>query len=156
MQVLKCGAILLALLTLGVGGAAMENKGEKKALPKEIVIYIVGKGPKGKYVKAGDTTQKDVTVIVGQTVKWVNKGNRPHTATSKKTKEGGKPLFTTKEIKPAKGDKYDSDSITFDEKMFKAAGGTPGGSVTLEYYCNIPHPMKSRIILKAAERKKDE
>jgi len=156
MQGLKCGAILLALLTVGVRGAATEDKGKKKAVPKEIVIYIVGPGGMAKYCKAGDTTQKDVTVIVGQTVKWVNKGDQPHTATSKKETKDGKPLFDTKEIKRAKCDKYDSRSITFDEKLFKAAGGTPGGAVKLEYYCDIHPKMKSRIILKAADRKKGE
>ncbi len=146
MRFLTCGAVLLSLTALIV--VAAEDK--KKDKDDVIVINIEGKGKNSKYIKEGDKEQKDVTVIVGQTVKWVNKSNAPHTATSD-LKVKDKPLFDTKRLNPK--DKPTEASILFDEQKYKDAGGKDGKPVPLSYHCEIHPEMMSNIILMPAHKK---
>jgi plastocyanin len=121
--------------------------GEKGA--KVVTINIVGKGSKAKFIKQGETTEEQVVVYVGQTVRWQNKGNVEHTATSK-LMVGGKPLFDTGLL-----DAGEAKEIQFDEKLFKSAGGKVGSQISLDYICT-PHKalMKSVIVLKSKDDSK--
>ena len=135
-----CAAMALALAAF----ASAEDK--KKDAAKEVVINIVEDGPKAKYVKEGEKEQKDVTVTVGQKVTWKNKGDLPHTATSKTKGDDNKPVFDT-----AKIDVGGSKSITFDEELYKKLGGKDGKDVEAVYFCKFHGEanMKSKIVLKA-------
>jgi plastocyanin len=147
MNPTKCGAGLMFLLGLA---AALLAADDKKEAAKEVVINIKGGGGKAKYVKEGDDDQKDVTVTVGQKVTWNNeKGNAPHTATSK-LKADDKEVFDTGRLKGG-----ESKTIEFDETLYKKAGGKDGKDVELEYYCTIhgEKNMKSKIVLKPPAKK---
>src|SRR5438045_515822 len=134
--------LALALLTLAVLAAAPAapagDKDKPKQDPNEVLIVITGPGGDAKYIKDGDKEQKDVVVTVGQKVTWRNDGNKAHTATSTK-QVGGKPLFNTDTLKAK-----ESKTITFDQKLFDDAGGTAGGEVKLEYFCQIHGPAKMK------------
>ena len=122
--------------------------------PEEIVINIEGKGGKSKYIRVGDTEPKDVKVIVGQTVKWVNLSSVPHTATSdKKIIVGGKEqfLFDTGELA-----KDQNKAITFDEQTYKDAGGKDGQPIEVPYHCKLHSQMKGKLILHPAGEAKKE
>jgi plastocyanin len=110
-----------------------------------VVINITPGGDKAQYIQEGETKQKPVTVVVGQNVRWVNKDQVSHTATSTMTVKS-KALFETGYL----DDGTSSKDILFDQALFQAAGGKPGGSVTLEYFCRVHRlTMRSSIILKA-------
>jgi plastocyanin len=152
MSPMKCLAGLLALAMATLVGLAGEDVKEKKDKPKEIVINVDGKGGMAKYIEEGKKDQEPVTVSVGQKVTWKNKSKSPHTATSDKMVEK-KPLWTTKELA---GGKDESDSVTFDQKLFEAYGGKPGGEVTVDYHCDVHPEMKAKLILKSAAKKDDK
>src|SRR5262249_27480799 len=116
MNAMKCVVGLLVLALVGVSLA--DDKDKKDA--KEVMINIEGKGGQSKYIEQGKDKQEPVTVMVGQKVTWKNMSKAPHTATSDKMKDK-KPLWTTKNpIMGKVDDKVDSDSVTFDEALFKA------------------------------------
>jgi plastocyanin len=102
-----------------------------------------GEGTQAKYIRAGDSSQKPVEVRVGQTVRWVNKDDHGHTATSSNKGRDDKPLFDTGEL-----DKKDAKKdIKFDASIFRQAGGQAGGKVELQYFCAFHPRMKSTIVL---------
>jgi len=149
MRLLAGIAALIAVAVLVA--VAAEDKDKKKDKDDVIVINIKGKGGKSKFIKEGDDDQKDVTVTVGQTVKWVNVSNAPHTATCD-VKANDKPIFRTPEMDPDDKDKK-SASVTFDKQKYDDAGGKDGKPVDLPYHCEIHPSMKSKIILKPADKK---
>jgi plastocyanin len=149
MKALFAGTALLMIGSALVTFAWAVAGSDQKASDDAVVINITGNGPSAKYVKEGDTEEKPVAVQVGQTVKWVNKGNLQHSATSFKN-QGEKPIFDTGLIEPA-----ESKEIKFDSDLFASAGGTTGGQVELTYFCT-KHPtfMKNgKLILSDAGKK---
>jgi plastocyanin len=149
MNLVKCGMGLVFPLALMAVAVTADDEKKKKEQATEVIINIKGPGAKGKYVKDGDNEQKDVTVTVGQKVTWKNeKGNAPHTATSK-LKVDDKAVFDTEKLVGG-----DNKTIVFDEALYKKAGGKDGKEVELEYYCRIhgENNMKSKIILKPAAK----
>jgi peroxiredoxin len=127
--------------------AAAGGKGGKRNASVE-VINIKGTGGQSQYIKEGDTDQNPVSVTVGQTVRWVNKSDAPHSATH------GRPGDTTHLFDTDIIDPKSSAEVQFTEKIFKGAGGKPGGEVMLLYYCR-KHPTTMRnakIILKAPSK----
>lgn len=135
------GALLCAITS--VEGQRQRGKAQQEV----VVINIEGSGSAAKYILEGDTEQKPVVVLVGQAVVWHNKDTVKHTATEG-TPDADKHLFDTGDIK-----KGASAKIVFDQQLFQRAGGTPGGEVTLKYYCDIHHQMKSSLILKSSAGK---
>jgi len=109
-----------------------------------IVINITKGGMDAKYVKQGESEQKPVEVAVGQTIRWVNTdADSSHTATSTAKGSDGTPLFDTSFLN-GKSEK----AIVFTRDLFKAAGGQPGKSIELEYFCRVHTPkMKSSLTL---------
>jgi plastocyanin len=150
MIAVKCVVGLLALVFAGV---ALGDGKDKKEDAKEVVINIEGKGGQSKYIEQGKTKQEPVTVTVGQKVTWKNMSKAPHTATSDKMKDN-KPLWTTKNpIKGKADDKVDSDSVTFDQKLFEALGGKEGEDLKVDYHCEIHEEMKAQLVLKMPAKK---
>lgn len=113
---------------------------------REVTIRIVGNGGNAKYIEEGSTTEQPVEVQIGDTVVWVNQGNRTHTATAED--DDGDPLFDTGDIDP--GDQSDPKEMTAD--MFAAAGGHTGQPVEIEYFCDIHSQMDSSLVLSEAKR----
>jgi FtsP/CotA-like multicopper oxidase with cupredoxin domain/peroxiredoxin/plastocyanin len=130
--------------------AASARRNDGRGNDKPIVINVSGTGGQSKYIKEGDSEQRPVTVTVGQTVRWVNKSDAAHSATQ------GSPgdtvhLFDTGILQP-----MGRAERQFTEKLFTAAGGEPGGEVTLLYYCR-KHPSSMReakIILRDTRKKR--
>src|SRR5438128_2469809 len=105
MRLLTGVAALIAVAVLvAVAAEDKDDKDKKKDKDDPIVINIKDKGGKSKFIKEGDDDQKDVTVTVGQTVKWVNVSNAPHTATCD-VMANDKPIFRTPEMDPDDKDK---------------------------------------------------
>jgi plastocyanin len=132
---------LVALLAHAQQGADEENE------PKRIVINVIGDDEGWKYIKEGDDDQQPVEVPLGWTVRWQNDDEEmDHTATSKLKTPDGKRIFDTKKIEAQK-----FKEIVFDEELFKAAGGTSGKDVKLEYYCSYhARQMKGVLVLKSS------
>jgi len=148
---------LLALMAL-VAVAAAEDDKDKKKDAKEVVINIVkGDGDEGEenaqYVQKGEKKQAPVNVTVGQSVKWTNDAKFPHTATSKLKDKDKKDVFSTKRLKNG-----ESDTILFDDKLYKALGGKDDEQIEVVYYCRIhgEDHMKSSLKLKPAKKDKDK
>lgn len=144
MKVLAISAVLVMgglLLTVPAMSTAADDKNKEP----DKTIKITGDDSKAKYIEVGKTEQEPVEVVVGQTVRWHNKSNVAHTATSD-LKVEDKAVFDTDSIDPE-----ESKDIVFTKELYEKAGGKPGGMVKLHYHCT-PHPktMQSDIILKAA------
>jgi plastocyanin len=149
MKARFAGTVLLMIGSALVTFAWAAAGNDQNASDETVVINITGNGPNAKYLKEGDTEEKPVAVHVGQTVKWVNKGNLQHSATSFKNK-GDKPIFDTDLIEPMQ-----SKEITFDSDLFASAGGTTAGQIELTYFCT-KHPtlMKNGKLTLSDARKK--
>ncbi len=132
-RVLGLAILGLAIFALGQGFAGSDDK----SADDTIVINITGNGPNAKYIKDGDNQENPVAVKVGQKVKWVNKGNTRHSATSFQQKCGN-PVFDTDLIDP-----NDSKEVLFDSTLFMNAGGAAGGQVDLTYFCKR-HPAQMK------------
>jgi plastocyanin len=133
-------ALVLASLVLFV--SAQRGDGQKDKGSEVIVITIKGMNADA-FVKDGDTKTKDVTVMVGQKVKWVCKDCDTHTVTCTVKDKDGKALFDTGDLNV-----NESKEIAFDAALFAKAGGKAGGKVELPYLCEYhPRTMKSKIIL---------
>ncbi len=154
MNRIKCVAGLLALAALVAVALAEDkkDKDKKKEDAKEVVIEIKGEGGASQYIEKGKDKQAAVTVLVGQKVTWKNLSEDPHTATSDKKKEK-EPVWTTKKLAGMTKEKTDSDSVTFDDAMFKALGGKDGENLEVPYHCKVhPKTMMSKLILKPAAK----
>jgi plastocyanin len=133
---------VVALASLMVVCSVQQDAGGAQAGKDVIVINIKGQN-KDSYVKEGDTDTKDVTVMVGQKVKFVNKDDDMHTATCTVKDKDGKPIFDTGDL-----DEKQSKEIAFDAALFARANGKAGGKVELPYICEYhKKTMKSKIIL---------
>ncbi len=117
-----------------------------EATDAPIVIHITGPGKTAKYILEGSADQQPVHVAVGRTVRWANDANtnRTHTATSTAQDSTGTRLFDTHDILVGA---YKEVQIT--PAIYQAAGGTPGGSVTVTYFCGIhgASNMQSSLVL---------
>jgi plastocyanin len=109
------------VLVAAVAGLRPADAGDQKAEDKK---------PKNHIVEMGDTffKPKEITISVGDTITWVNKGKQTHTATS----DDGK-TFDTKGVKAGAQSK---------PVKFEQAGKFP-------YHCD-PHEddMKGTVIVK--------
>src|SRR3954454_21740544 len=81
-------SISLCLLLVG-----LSHSFPGKCLSDEKVINITGNGTDAQYIEAGKPKQLNVRLKVGDTVKWVNQGDRTHTATSDVKTAEGKRVF---------------------------------------------------------------
>ena len=117
LSALASGLVLAStLVALGTAAAEEKKEGEKKAKNHTVEMH-------DDFFKP-----KEITIAVGDTITWVNKGKHTHTAT-----DGDGKTFDTKNVK--KGEK--SKPVKFEK-----AGKIP-------YYCK-PHEedMKGTIIVK--------
>ena len=112
------------------------------AIAQDVTINITGPGGNARYIQAGQTRQMPVGVKVGQTVRWQNQNtNRQHTATAETST--GALLFEsgTLSTNGSFGD------VTMTRDIFLRAGGTSGGMVTIEYFCDFHSSMVSHLVL---------
>lgn len=117
---------------------------------QDVVIHIVPPPPPqsaalAKYIKEGDPAQMDVTVYVGQTVRWINDAIPTHTASSKLKDDAGNRIFHTGNITGGQ-----HKDIVFDQAKYQAAHGVAGGQLELPYICTVHSAegaMNSKIIL---------
>src|SRR5438105_1216288 len=114
-------APLLALAMLAVARTTCAEDAKQANKAGAAVMIEIHKKGKFVYIRQGDTEQKPVEVVVGQSVVWKNQTPAKHTATCDKKGPDGKPLFDTGAIQK-KGGKGDAVTVLFDEKLFKAAG----------------------------------
>lgn len=122
--------ILIAVaVLLGLNGATANAQ-----LPA-IQIQIVGPGSNAEFIKVGDEEPMPVSVTIGDRIEWINRGNRPHTATASLETDRSQILFDTGELLP--GDT--SDPIEITQELFQTAGGVAGETLKLEYVCDF-HP----------------
>ena len=94
----------------------------------------------------------NVVVYVGDTVKWVNMGDRTHTATSD-VLVAGNPLFDTHDITTTTPVTIAFDSALY-AKASTAVGVSAGGRVHLGYFCaKHPDSMGGKIVFKPASER---
>ena len=142
MTAITCGrgltiVVLAALMVLSSG---QRSEGQKD---KDVIVITIKGQNDDSYIKDGDIKTKDVTVTVGQKVKFVNKDCDTHTATCTVKDKDGKPLFDTGDL-----DVNQSKEFVFDAALFAKANGKAGGKVELPYICEYhKKTMKSKIIL---------
>lgn len=110
----------------------------------DVLIRIVGNGGAAKYIGPGDSDQRPVHVKVDDSVTWKNEGNRIHTASGETG--SGESLFDTDDI--AAGNSSSPQVIT--SEIYQLAGGQPGGSVEISYFCVHHSPMQSSLIVSDA------
>jgi hypothetical protein len=109
--------------------------------PQPVMITIERNGDGTLGFRNADKSTGAAVVTVGQSVIWRNKDNKAHSATSKI-----KGLFDTDKIDGLN----DSKAILFDDAMYSAAGGRPGGEVALSYSSTVDGDKgEGQIILKA-------
>jgi hypothetical protein len=116
-------AAILALLLLA--WLPLEVVGEDKKPVK--TIELIRKDGKVRFTEKGQARSKPVTVVVGETVRWVNRDDRPHTVRSV-VEIDGKPLFRSEVIPPG-----ESRDLLFDIDLYRKAGGRTANYVRLKY-----------------------
>ncbi len=119
-------------------------------IAQEVLIDITGNGSSALYIERGKTVQEPVEVLIGQTVRWTNNGNRDHTATA--FTDSSEIIFDTGSIDRSGG----TFDVTLNRGMFERAGGATGGSVDIEYVCDFHGAMSSKICLKDATEEDDD
>lgn len=142
MRRFKSYGFAVAMTTLLAAPVASRNANADDAI---VTINIVGAGGRAKYIAEGETEQKQVTVAVGQTVRWSNgPQSAAHTATATMKDADGRVIFDTGTIR-----RNEQADVLLDRELYERAGGKVGGSVVLEYFCVIHgiENMKSSILL---------
>ncbi len=122
-----------------------------EVVAREVKVRLVGAGPNARYIEEGQTEQRPVSVDVGDTVIWANEGNLTHTATAENQR--GNLLFDTGDIRSGTPGAPPpvSDPIQMTAALFANAGGQPGGSVLIEYFCDHHAQMQSSLVLNDPE-----
>jgi plastocyanin len=110
-------------------------------------VEITRKDGRLVFLERGKARPAAVTIVVGQTVRWVNKDTEPHHLVGTRRVQG-KPLFETGTIPPG-GHK----DVVFDIDFYRSAGGKPANVVTVQYQCPA-HPGEEGelSVLSAARR----
>src|SRR5262245_30222821 len=130
MRSLTIGMLSAAATIFVTGGPIRAQQGD------EIVIKIVKlklEKDRFAFASANGKPGLPIDVRVGQLVTWTNQTGTAFALVSDQKGSDGKPLFDVKI--PKKG----NVSLTFTEKMFKDAGGRPGGTVKVDYICTNPN-----------------
>jgi hypothetical protein len=133
-------AWLLALAVLSQGG-------EKKP---DRTIEILREDGKIVFREEGKPREKGkpraVGVVVGETIRWVNRDAEPHTLKSV-AKADGRPVFDTKDIKPG-----EHKDVVFNIDMYRSLGGRPARFVTLKYRSGDAADKEGELTFMSAAR----
>jgi hypothetical protein len=89
---------------------------------------------------------KAVAVVVGETVRWVNRDTESHALTSV-AKVDGKPVFDTEAIKPGA-----HKDVVFTIDMYRSVGGRPARFVTLKYRSDDKADREGELTFLSAAR----
>jgi plastocyanin len=122
--------------------------GRARAEEKVINIKQVGAGAaNAQYIEDGKEVQFNVVVVVNDTVKWTNKTQNTHTATSD-ISVAGKRLFDTQNIDPGTSKSYTFRQADYDAAV-QATGAKVGNQVHLGYFCGAhPGNMGGKLVLR--------
>ncbi len=131
-------AFMLAMLPLAVVGD------DKKP---DRTIEVTRKDGKIRFTEKGQSKSKPVQVVVGETVRWVNRDDQPHTLRSIVEVEG-KPLFRTEVIRPG-----ESKDMLFDIDLYRKAGGRTANFVRLKYHGDDRAEEPGELIFISAARR---
>ena len=131
-------AFMLAMLALAVVGD------DKKP---DRTIEVTRKDGKVAFTETGQSRPKPVQVVVGETIRWVNRDDQPHTLRSV-VEVDGKPLFRTEVIRPG-----ESKDILFDIDLYRKAGGRTANYVRLKYQSGDRAEEPGELIFLSAARR---
>lgn len=126
-------ALASCFLLVGIGLAG----DEKLVTPDKTVEFGSEKG----FVEKGQKATREVSVVVGQTLRWVNTSDAPMRAVSD-MKLDGRPLFDTGILKPG-----EHKDIQFDIGVYRKADGKTASSVTLGYHSERNPDKKGTLVL---------
>ncbi|MDR3620163.1 MAG: hypothetical protein P4L85_12490 [Paludisphaera borealis] len=123
-------ALVLTTLLAPASFAGQGDKKEKGKKPDRTIEIVRENGKivfREKDKPKGQGKPRAVAVVVGETVRWVNRDTESHTLKSV-AKVGGKPVFDTQAIKPG-----EHKDVVFNIDMYRGVGGLPAQYVTLKY-----------------------
>ena len=141
-------AVSFVVLATGLAQPAQPKKEADKVIIIKDYKYI----EQARFNKE-EKEQTPVEVNVGQTVVWKNLDGDAHTARSDAQGDLEKgAIFNTKAIKSG----GESKVISFDEELFKRAGGKPGGSIEIKYHCQYHAEMKDAVIVLIDKKNKKQ
>ena len=127
MKRIPTAALILAIL----GVPSFAGQGDEKAKKPDRTIEILREDGKVVFREKGKPKEKGkpraVGVVVGETVRWVNRDTEPHRLKSV-AKVDGEPLFATQAIQPGA-----HKDVVFNIKMYRGLGGRPAQYVTIKY-----------------------
>ena len=135
--------ILLALASLC---PEPSGDGDKPKAPAR-TIEITRQAGKVVFTEQGKTEAKAVAVVVGQSVRWVNRDDQPRTIQSV-VEVDGKRLFQTEVISPGA-----HKDILFNNDLYRAAGGRMAEYVSLKYRADDRSEETGELILLSPARR---
>ena len=140
-------ATILALVSLALLPVQDQAPGGGKPREPAKTIEITRQAGKLVLTEKGKPEPKAVAVVVGQTVRWVNRDQHPWIIRSI-VEVDGKPLFQT-EIIPPGGQK----DILFNNTIYRAAGGQTAESVRLKYQADDRGEETGELVLLSPARR---
>ena len=122
-----------ALVLAALGGPSFAGGGqgdEKEKKPDHTIEILREEGRivfREKDKPRGKGKPRAVGVVVGETIRWVNRDTEPHTLKCV-AEIDGQPAFDTKVIRPGA-----HKDVVFNIKMYSGLGGRPAQYVTIKY-----------------------
>jgi hypothetical protein len=140
----------LVLMLLAPAGQREEKEKGKTKEPDRTIEILREDGKivfreKGK--PRGKDKPKAVGVVVGETIRWVNRDTEPHTLKSV-AKVDDKPLFDTQAIRPG-----EHKDVLFNIDMYRNVGGRPARYVTLKYRSGDKADQEGELTFLSAARR---
>jgi hypothetical protein len=118
-----------------------------RAKEPDKVVEILREGGSLVFREQGREEVEPVAIVVGETIRWVNKDDRPH-ALRAVAGPGKAPAFVVKAIAPGA-----SKDVLFDGKMYRSLGGLPAEDVTLKYRADGRAEPEGEIAFFSAARR---
>lgn len=141
MSYASATALNLAMLLLSSLTATVGDKEPDKT------IEITRKDGKLVFTEKGKDKVQAVSIVVGETIRWVNRDELSHTLKSV-AKVEGEPLFDTGAIRPGK-----SKDVRFDIDIYRNAGGRTANFVRLKYVGDDRADEAAELIFLSAARR---
>ncbi|WP_165246766.1 cupredoxin domain-containing protein [Paludisphaera soli] len=141
---------LAALASAAFVPARLDGEASEQGRAKEPdkVVEIVREKGSLAFRERGRKQVEPVTIVVGETIRWVNKDDRPHALRAVAAGPGKAPAFEVKAIAPGA-----SKDVLFDGKMYRSLGGLPAEDVTLKYRADGRAAPEGEIAFFSAARR---
>lgn len=151
MRILSAALVLTALGPASLAGRGQgQGEGEGEGKKPDRIIEILREGGKIVFREQGRRNDKGkpraVGVVVGETVRWVNRDAEPHTLRSV-AKHDDKPLFDTQAIGPGQ-----HKDVAFNIDMYRALAGRPARYVSVKYQSGDRADQQGELIFMSAAR----